>query len=636
MTVPERLLGGRYEIGELLGYGGMAEVHRGRDLRLGRDVAIKMLRTDLARDNTFQMRFRREAQNAASLNHPAIAAIYDTGEEHATTGEALPYIVMEFVSGRTLKEILTAEQRLQPRRALEVTADICSALEFSHRHGIIHRDVKPGNVMVTPSGQVKVMDFGIARDLGSGATTMTQTSAVIGTAQYLSPEQARGEAVDARSDVYATGCVLFELLCGHPPFVGDSPVSVAYQHVREDPRSPSEVNRDVPAEVDAVVLKALAKNPANRYQSAGEMRADLLRAAAGRQVLATPVMREQDTALLGGQGAGPARVDGQGRRRGASTWVLASLAVLGVLAVVALIVGLVLASGEETVAVPDVTGETEQTAIERITAADLEPQAGDPVTGTECEVGTVVNQDPAPDAEPVPVGDVVTYSLCAGPGEVQVPTVVNLTEEQAVEQLDRADLEAEVQPVDSPEEEGRVVGSDPEAGETVEEGTVVVLEVSSGNLVVVPDVRERPVGEAQGILEDRGFNVDAVEASEDASTPEDVGTVASQTPDPESSQPEDSTVTIFYYPDPPDLQAEVVEVDEATGTVTISWDNGIYGPVLIDWDDPDVDGPEAFPSQSSGQDHQYNSGTLPQTYEITIRAEEYPERQTTREVTIGP
>src|SRR5919199_544427 len=294
MTAQARTLGGRYQVGELLGYGGMAEVHRGRDLRLGRDVAIKTLRSDLARDDTFQLRFRREAQNAAALNHPAIVAVYDTGEEHGPSGEELPYIVMEFVNGRTLKEILNAEGRLMPRRALEITADICAALDFSHRHQIIHRDIKPGNVMLTQTGQVKVMDFGIARALASGVATMTQTSAVIGTAQYLSPEQARGEAVDARSDVYATGCVLYELLTGHPPFVGDNPVSVAYQHVREDPRPPSESNPDVPPQVDAVVLKALAKNPANRYQSAGEMRADLLRAAAGRPVFAPPVLTEAE------------------------------------------------------------------------------------------------------------------------------------------------------------------------------------------------------------------------------------------------------------------------------------------------------------------------------------------------------
>src|SRR5918911_3473313 len=308
MTAQARTLGGRYQVGELLGYGGMAEVHRGRDLRLGRDVAIKTLRSDLARDDTFQLRFRREAQNAASLNHPAIVAVYDTGEEHGPGGEELPYIVMEFVNGRTLKEVLGTEGPLMPRRALEITADICAALEFSHRHGIIHRDIKPGNVMLTQTGQVKVMDFGIARALASGATTMTQTSAVIGTAQYLSPEQARGESVDARSDVYAAGCVLYELITGEPPFTGDSPVAVAYQHVREDPNPPSSVNPAVAPELDAVVLKALAKGPANRYQSAGEMRGDLLRAAAGRPVIATPVLTDRErTAMIS---APPARVAG--------------------------------------------------------------------------------------------------------------------------------------------------------------------------------------------------------------------------------------------------------------------------------------------------------------------------------------
>src|SRR4051794_3854728 len=306
MTAQPRLLGGRYQVGELLGYGGMAEVHRGRDLRLGRDVAIKTLRNDLARDATFQLRFRREAQNAASLNHPAIVAVYDTGEERGSAGETLPYIVMEFVNGRTLKEVLAAEGRLMPRRALEIVADICAAIEFSHRHGIIHRDIKPGNVMLTQTGQIKVMDFGIARALASGASTMTQTSAVIGTAQYLSPEQARGEPVDARSDVYSTGCVLFELLTGHPPFVGDNPVSVAYQHVREDAKPPSMSNRDVSPDVDAVVLKALAKNPLNRYQSAAEMRADVLRAAAGRPVYAEPVLPASEQA--GVAGAQTARV----------------------------------------------------------------------------------------------------------------------------------------------------------------------------------------------------------------------------------------------------------------------------------------------------------------------------------------
>ena len=279
-----RLLGGRYEIGEVLGYGGMAEVFRGRDTRLSRDVAVKVLRTDLARDPSFQMRFRREAQAAASLNHSAIVAVYDTGEE-----SAIPYIVMEYVEGHTLREVLQ-HGRLTVQRSLEITADVCAALESSHRSGIIHRDIKPGNVMLTREGVVKVMDFGIARAITGSAATMTQTASVIGTAQYLSPEQARGETVDARSDVYSTGVLLYELLTGLPPFRGDSPVAVTYQHVREDPQPPSRLDPDIPPDVDAIVLKALAKNPGNRYQGAGEFREDLTRAAMGQPVLATPLL----------------------------------------------------------------------------------------------------------------------------------------------------------------------------------------------------------------------------------------------------------------------------------------------------------------------------------------------------------
>ncbi|MGE5830095.1 MAG: Stk1 family PASTA domain-containing Ser/Thr kinase, partial [Micromonosporaceae bacterium] len=397
MTAPARLLGGRYQVGELLGYGGMAEVHRGRDLRLGRDVAIKVLRTDLARDDTFQQRFRREAQNAASLNHPAVVAVYDTGEERGPSGESLPYIVMEFVNGRTLKEVLTSEGRLMPRRALDITAEICSALEFSHRHGIIHRDIKPGNVMLTQAGQVKVMDFGIARALASGASTMTQTSAVIGTAQYLSPEQARGESVDARSDVYATGCVLYELVCGHPPFVGDSPVSVAYQHVREDARPPSESNRDVPPAVDAVVLKALAKNPLNRYQSAAEMRADLLRAASGRPVQAEPVLRESELAATQVTRTGPSRHGGarlgDTRRRRTSGWAIAGLTALAVLAVVALTVGLIVASQPGKRTVPQLVGQTNEQARIQLQGLRLVPEPQLEFNAT-CTLNRVTTQDP--------------------------------------------------------------------------------------------------------------------------------------------------------------------------------------------------------------------------------------------------
>ena len=314
MTTPQ-VLGERYEIGGVLGRGGMAEVHRGRDLRLGREVAVKVLRHDLARDPSFQVRFRREAQASASLNHPAIVAVYDTGEDRTTTG-ATPYIVMEYVEGETLRDVLRREGHLSPERAMALSADICGALDFSHRNGIVHRDVKPGNVMITPQGTVKVMDFGIARAVSDSAATMTSTAAVIGTAQYLSPEQARGEGVDARSDVYSMGCMLFELVTGAPPFTGDSPVAVAYQHVREDPRLPSSINPGIPPELDAIVLKAMSKNPANRYQSAAEMRNDLLRALAGQRVEATPVMGDAEkTTILAATPGVPVRRRRLGRRR---------------------------------------------------------------------------------------------------------------------------------------------------------------------------------------------------------------------------------------------------------------------------------------------------------------------------------
>ncbi|PZG18777.1 serine/threonine-protein kinase, partial [Micromonospora craterilacus] len=568
MTAQARLLGGRYQVGELLGYGGMAEVHRGRDLRLGRDVAIKMLRTDLARDATFQMRFRREAQNAASLNHPAIVAVYDTGEEQAPTGETLPFIVMEFVNGRTLKEVLGAEGRLQPRRALEICADMCAALEFSHRHGIIHRDIKPGNVMLTQTGQVKVMDFGIARALASGATTMTQTSAVIGTAQYLSPEQARGEAVDARSDVYAAGCVLFELLCGHPPFVGDSPVSVAYQHVREAPPTPSDLNPDVNPAVDAIVLKALSKNPLNRYQSAGEMRADLLRAAAGRPVMATPVLREDETvAMAAASGPGypsagatqtrqiPARV-GDPRQRRASSWLIAMFAALGVLAVIALVAALLLNNRDpEENPVPQVTGLSQQDAYARIQEAGLQPALGDPEFTSDCKKNTVTNQTPAA-AERVAPNSTVTVRVCGGKPTVKIPPgLVGGTREFAEARLKELNLKVKVDDKDNAATAGTVLDMSPPSGEVVAENSEVTLVVSKGNVVRVPNVVSLTEAEAKRELERAGF-VPSVEIGPEV--PADrAGRVTDQNPNANTQRTKGSKVVIFVSveepedPDPP-------------------------------------------------------------------------------------
>jgi eukaryotic-like serine/threonine-protein kinase len=286
MTQP-RLLGGRYELDGIVGRGGMAEVYRARDTLLDRIVAIKTLRADLARDQIFQARFRREAQSAASLNHPSIVAVYDTGEDMAT-GVPVAYIVMEFVDGRTLRDLLQDGHRLLPERSLEIIDGVLRALDYSHQSGFVHRDIKPGNVMVTRNGDVKVMDFGIARAVSDAQATMTQTAQGVGTANYVSPEQARGERVDSRSDLYSTGCLLYELLTGRPPFTGDSPVAIAYQHVRENPVPPSRVDLDVPTWADAVVLRAMAKNPADRYQTVSDIRNDIQHALAGIPVEPPP------------------------------------------------------------------------------------------------------------------------------------------------------------------------------------------------------------------------------------------------------------------------------------------------------------------------------------------------------------
>ena len=369
MTEPRRL-GDRYDLSDVLGYGGMAEVFRGRDIRLGRDVAVKTLRVDLAREVSFQARFRREAQSAASLNHPAIVAVYDTGES-MLDGVPVPYIVMEYVEGRTLRDLLKTERRVMPTRALEITAEILGALDYSHRNGIIHRDIKPANVMLTPAGDVKVMDFGIARSVAQASAAVTQTAAVIGTAQYLSPEQARGEQVDPRSDVYSTGCLLYELLTGTPPFTGDSAVAVAYQHVREDPIPPSRVNADVSPAIDALVLKAMAKNPANRYQSAAEMREDIDRALSGVPVRATPVLHDQTVSIA------PVVVDDrhrdQPRGRRSFVYIMLTLIALGLLFVLGVLFRHVLTTkhASSNVPVPNVVGATAATAATRVNRRGL-------------------------------------------------------------------------------------------------------------------------------------------------------------------------------------------------------------------------------------------------------------------------
>ncbi|WP_157073390.1 protein kinase domain-containing protein, partial [Kribbia dieselivorans] len=288
-NTPSQLLGGRYEVGELIGRGGMAEVHLGYDIRLGRQVAIKILRSDHARDASFLHRFRREAQAVAGLNHPNIVAVYDSGEEVFTESGGgdleIPYIVMEYVDGQTLRQVLNADGPLVSSRALTILEGVLSALEYSHRMGIVHRDIKPGNVMINGAGEVKVMDFGIARAVADTQATMTQTQSVIGTAQYISPEQAEGQTVDHRSDVYSSGCLLFELLTGRTPFVGD-PISLTYQHVRKEPPAPSEFADGISPELDAIVLHALTKDRDARYATAEDFRADCERVRTGLPISA--------------------------------------------------------------------------------------------------------------------------------------------------------------------------------------------------------------------------------------------------------------------------------------------------------------------------------------------------------------
>jgi eukaryotic-like serine/threonine-protein kinase len=541
-------VGGRYELGEMLGRGGMADVRRGTDVRLGRTVAVKRLRTDLAADPTFQARFRREAQSAAGLNHPNIVSVYDTGEEMAADGSHVqPYIVMEYVAGRTLREVLNDGRKVLPERALEITSGVLAALDYSHRAGIIHRDIKPANVMLTPSGDVKVMDFGIARAIADGTSTMTQTQAVVGTAQYLSPEQARGETVDSRSDVYSTGCLLYELLVGRPPFVGDSPFSVAYQHVREQAEPPSVHNSDIGPELDAIVMKALAKRVEDRYQSAAAMRADIQRyldgqpvdaptAVVPRPVAAPPA---ETTSLFATPPAPPDEGDdGRGRKR----W---PLVLLGLLLLVLLAGGIAWGLqlfGEDEpsdATVPRVTNMTLRTATERLESEGLEVGQVTRVNSEEVPRGRVIDQTPRP-REVVAAGAEVDLTVSAGEETVVVPFLLGLTVDAARAALDERGLVAEVQTRDSDEPEDTVIETDPVASETVPVGSTVTVFVSSGPLEV-PNVVGLTEDEATTRLERAGFEV-AVEEDED--TPSEPGTVLDQDPEGLESAVRGSVVTI--------------------------------------------------------------------------------------------
>jgi eukaryotic-like serine/threonine-protein kinase len=496
---------GRYEVGQVIGSGGMAEVRLGRDLRIGRDVAIKLLRPDLGRDPAFQTRFRREAQAAASLNSSAIVAVFDTGQD-VIDGRVTPYIVMEYVKGRTLREVLNEDGRLLPGRALAITVEICHALEQAHAAGIVHRDIKPANVMLTEAGQVKVMDFGIARALTGTSATMTQTAAVIGTAYYLSPEQARGEHVDARSDLYSTGCLLYELLTGAPPFTGDSAVAVAYQHVREDPIPPSAIEPDVPPDVDAIVLVAMSKNPVNRYASAADMRADLERTIAGQPVLAAPVRRDEPTTVTVVPPTAVVLRTPPTRRRGLA-YLLLLLATAAVFVVALVAARNLLSGGHQQVNTPSVVGQTLAQATATLHRDGL-------VLGTVTfrftgndDSGLVLTQSPAAQSL-LSQGDRVDLIVSRGVKFVTVPNgLVGLSAGQARTALEAAGLAVgHIVSRNSDAPAGQVLATRPPAGTRIASGHKVELVVSNSQ-VQVPDVTGETLFQATAILQEAGFDV---------------------------------------------------------------------------------------------------------------------------------
>jgi eukaryotic-like serine/threonine-protein kinase len=551
MTTPQHL-SDRYELGDILGFGGMSEVHLARDVRLHRDVAVKVLRADLARDPSFYLRFRREAQNAAALNHPSIVAVYDTGEAETAAGP-LPYIVMEYVDGVTLRDIVHTDGPLPPRRAIEIIADACQALNFSHQNGIIHRDVKPANIMISTTNAVKVMDFGIARAIAD-SNSVTQTAAVIGTAQYLSPEQARGDPVDARSDVYSLGCVLYEILTGEPPFTGDSPVSVAYQHVREDPIPPSKRHEGISADLDAVVLKALAKNPDNRYQTAAEMRADLVRVHNGETPEAPKVLTDAErSSLLSSAGSNiggprtdplPRQLDDTDRDRiGGSVgrWVVA-VAVLAVLTIVVVIAFNTFGGSTRDVQVPDMRGQVSADAIAALQNRGFKTRTLQKPDST-VPPDHVISTDPGANAS-VSAGDEITINVSTGPEQREVPDVSSLSYNDAVTKLKAAGFSKfkQANSPSTPDLLGKVIGTNPPANQTSAITNVITVIVGSGpETKQIPDVAGQNVDLAQKNLTVYGFTKFS-QASVDSPRP--AGEVIGTNPPKGQTVPVDSVIEL--------------------------------------------------------------------------------------------
>jgi len=576
-------LAGRYEVRSLIGRGGMAEVHLGFDTRLSRVVAIKMLRRDLALDSIFQARFRREAQSAASLNHPNIVAVYDTGEEIVSDATnrslAIPYIVMEYVEGHTVKELISDGTAVPINEAIEIVSGVLSALQYSHANHLVHRDIKPGNIMLTPEGKVKVMDFGIARALTDSQATMTQTNAVVGTAQYLSPEQARGETVDERSDLYSTGVVLFELLTGRPPFKGDSAVAVAYQHVEQIPPTPSSILSDIPDSLDRVVLKALAKNRDDRYRSAAEMLSDLQRVARGMDVGAPPADSWAtevlpSAGLVGARAAVPAATstvsapaarvsststslpavgsDGDAASKAAAarkrrTAIIMTLVVIALLLIGGSVWALSRsAATPEAVSVPNVVGLSQADAKSQIEAAGLEWELNpEKVASDTVDKDAVASTDPAGGAQ-AEKGSTVRVTISSGPDSVTLPdNLVGMSPDEARQAVEALGLKWEVNSSKVASDtvaEGKVAQTNPSPGSKVKAGQTITAYLSSGSdQVEVPDLVGMSQDQARSALKAVGLelgNVTTVDSDKDKDR------IVSQDPETGSKVKKGTTIAV--------------------------------------------------------------------------------------------
>jgi beta-lactam-binding protein with PASTA domain/predicted Ser/Thr protein kinase len=568
-TLNGTLFAARYRISRKLGGGGMADVYLAEDQELGRRVAVKILHERYVNDDQFVERFRREATHAAGLQHPNIVSIYDRGETNGSY-----FIVMEYVEGRTLKDLIRSRGPCPIPVAIAYTRQILAALRYAHRNGVIHRDIKPHNVIVDPEGVVKVTDFGIAR---AGASQMTEEGAIIGTAQYLSPEQARGAPVDQTSDLYSTGIVLYELLTANVPFTGESPVEIAMKHLAEVPEPPSAQRPEIPGDLDLLVLRSLAKEPSDRYQSASAMDADLETIAHGGRVPAETA--EAATVVLAGTSTvdaatavtqvarrGPPQqpFDPRRRRRSPWPWLLGLGAIIG-----AAILGYVLFDvlsdrGAEPVAVPYVVGIPEASARSDITDRGLAVRVRN-LSNSDFEEGLVFAQSPT-EGTKVEEGTVVTIDVSTGRPEVTVPSVINESLADAVAELTSAGLDAKVVEVDSDRTPGTVTGQQPSAGTVVVEGTQVRINVSRGpRPVPVPNVIGFPYDQAAAELQRAGFAVARVEVDSDLSE----GIVVGQDPDGNSTSAEGSTVTLSVSRGPvttavPDVTNQEVSIARTT------------------------------------------------------------------------